>query len=98
MNILYNKKAPTVGRDSTGQHYIMNYMGSKTEKGDVHVYAYVNHGAVHLKNKNLYNTVSHLYTNTKYTNYTNKKCRLYSPQALVTGGRWSHLEAWQAWS
>ena len=54
-------------RTPTGQHYIINCMGRKPEKGDVHVYVYVNHGAVHWKQTNKpCNIVSHLYTNTKY--------------------------------
>ena len=54
-------------RTLTGQHYIVNCTGRKPEKGDVHVYVYVNHGAAHQKQTNKpCNIVSHLYTDTKY--------------------------------
>ena len=59
-------------------------MGRKPEKGDVHVYVYVNHGAAHQKQTNKpCNIVSHLYTDTKYK--LHKENADSSPWALVTG-------------
>ena len=70
-------------------------MGRKPEKGDVHVYAYVNHGAVHLKKQTLQHCKSSIH---QYKiQITQRKCRLYSPQALVTGAAVTFLKPGQAW-
>ena len=83
-------------RTLTGQHYIVNCTGRKPEKGDVHVYVYVNHGAAHQKQTNKpCNIVSHLYTDTKYK--LHKENADSSPWALVTGAAVTSPKPGQAW-
>ena len=91
--LFIEKATRTHGRTRTPtQQCVINYMGREPRKEHVHGYAWMNHVAVHPKQKKQtrYNIVSHVYTNTNYK----KRMRTLFPSGPSDLGCGHIPEAW----